>query len=322
MDCFCSELACWGIGSLCASCKDSINLILNRAPVEAQMCCDCNNGSSCFICRWAFSDSPPPRAVSPPQAVLPSRTVSPHQAVLPSRAVSPHQTVLPSRAVSPPRAHRWLQPILLNRAVSPPQVVLPPVAVSPPQVVLPPVAATGYECCICLEETKGPFMICICQGKTCVGCALKNGASGADIHKCPCCRSMMIFPDGHEPRGNIRARNVDDIGESDSDDDSDDGFVLAPRRVRPRVNRSRNLLSIPMNLVEEVFAENDYASRSGTGCGLLNTLRRRIPNYSNKSVDLRYQQRYPERAIRAKEIVEMVRDHCLTCQQWLHNKNF
>lgn len=177
------------------------------------------------------------------------------------------------------------------------------------------------QCCICLEEVAGPFMQCVCQIKTCVECARKNGNSGADLHKCPGCRGIMVYPDGYQPRGTVRARD------DDSDSDSDSGFVATPARRRQRAPGAHidgepaclgiRMLELPQNRLDEVMDRLflDYSTRA-TKCDLLNVLKRRITNYLKKCQmvpDARRLQRFNN----ANRIIMKLRGHCSFCRTYI-----
>ena len=190
-----------------------------------------------------------------------------------------------------------------------------PSAPAPAPAQAPPPAAPQavQECCICLEEVAGPFMICVCQIKTCVECARKNGSSGADLHKCPGCRGMMVYPDGYQPRGTVRARD------DDSDSDSDGGFVLSPARRRRRwpvdgepACLGIRMLELPQHRLDEVMDRLflDYSTRA-TKCDLLNVLKRRIKNYLKKCQhDVPRNHRFSN----ANRIILKLRGHCGFCR--------
>jgi len=207
-------------------------------------------------------------------------------------------------------------------APAPAPVPLRTPAQAPPPSALVPLEtpAAVHECCVCLEESAGPFMSCVCNVKTCVECARKNGAAGADLHKCPACRQMMTYPAGYQPRGTVRAREVDD----DSDSDSDGGFVLAPGRRRRRwpvdgepACLGIRMLELPQHRLDEVMDRlfTEYSTRA-TKCDLLNVLKRRIKNYMKKCnvvPDARTQQRFSN----ANRIIMKLRGHCGFCRTYI-----
>ena len=192
----------------------------------------------------------------------------------------------------------------------------PPAAPSAPGFPLEPL----QECCICLEEVAGPFMACVCQIKTCVECARKNGSSGADLHKCPGCRGMMVYPDGYQPRGTVRAREDD----SDSDSDSDGGFVATPARRRRRLPVDGEpaclgirMLELPQNRLDEVMDRLflDYRSRVTT-CDLLRVLKRRVKGYLKKC-QIVPDGRSQHRCHNANRIILKLRGHCSLCRTYI-----
>ena len=202
-------------------------------------------------------------------------------------------------------------------ALAPPPAPAPGLIPPPPPAPSGPAPSVVHECCICLEEVAGPFMVCVCQIKTCVECARKNGCSGADLHKCPGCRGMMVYPDGYQPRGTVRAREED----SDSDSDSDGGFVATPARRRRRMPVDGEpaclgirMLELPQYRLDEVMDRLflDYSTRA-TKCDLLNVLKRRVKNYLKKCnivPDARTQQRFSN----ANRIILRLRGHCGFCR--------
>ena len=248
-----------------------------EACIPRSAVCNCVADSDrCPACDWAHLDPPAPGfPLEPPPGVSARPAPS-----------APAPAPAPAPSGPPPPA---------------------PVPLGTPAVV--------HECCVCLEEVAGPFMICVCQIKTCVECARKNGSSGADLHKCPGCRGMMVYPDGYQPRGTVRGRD------EDSDSDSDGGFVVAPARRRRRwpvdgepACLGIRMLELPQHRLDEVMDRlfHDYSTRA-TKCDLLNVLKRRIKNYLKKCnvvPDARTQQRFSN----ANRIILKLRGHCGFCR--------